>query len=212
MVRDPGSEASILLKIGLLPHLSGYFDIWDFHVWHPGISICSAPTLQFQTVPETMDILDWGTVWKSHFCYCFDYNTLKLWVCFSTKTKQARSHLHFAPTNFKNRWVDLENWTFEVAKVNLEIQVTSSIMQVVRTCVHSTCTGTRTQQHTGRCTSAGEWKTSKLLKPFCNFKRQVLQVYSTVFKVFWCKMKVRSCLFCFCWKPNSQFQSIVVKT
>ena len=212
MVRDPGSEASILLKIGLLPHLSGYFDIWDFHVWHPGISICSAPTPAVSNRTWNHGYPGLGFGLKITLLLCFDYNTLKLWVCFSRKTKQARSHLHFAPTNFKNRWVDLENWTFEVAKVNLEIQVTSSIMQVVRTCVHSTCTSTCTQQHTESCTSAGEWKMSKLLKPVCNFKRPVLQVYSTVFKVFWCKMKVRSCLFCFCWKPNSQFQSIIVKT
>ena len=158
MVRDPGSEASILLKIGLLPHLSGYFDIWDFHVWHPGISICSAPTLQFQTVPETMDILDWGTVWKSHFCYCFDYNTLELWVCFSAKTKQTRSHLHFAPKNFKNRWVDLENLTFEVAKWFQQFTRFSLASTRTSPCVLlRACTGTCTVHagtnhlHNARC-------------------------------------------------------------
>ena len=61
---------------------------------------------------------------------------------------------HFAPKNFKIGWVDLENETFEVTKINLKIMVTSSIKQVLRACLH----GSHTQWHTGSYASAGGWK------------------------------------------------------
>ena len=49
--------------------------------------------LQFQTVPETMDILEWGTVWKSHFCYVL---TTILWNCeFVFQQKQNKQDLTF---------------------------------------------------------------------------------------------------------------------
>ena len=157
-LRDPGSEASILLKIGLLPHLSGYFDIWDFHVWHPGISICSAPTPAVSNRTWNHGYPGLGYGLKITLLQCFDYNTLELWVCFSAKTKQTRSHLHFAPKNFKNRWVDLENWTFEVANwfqqfTHLSLASTRAALCVLLRACTGTCTvhaGTN-HLHNARC-------------------------------------------------------------
>ena len=129
----------------------------------------------------------------------------------NAETEQARPQLYFAPKIIKIHLVILENELIEVCML-----ISKHCQKLSRVCHALLCVLLIKRTFTKASIHIHVWRRyihviffDTFWNQHANFNQLILQNYQTVFDDFWCKMKLRTCLFCFCvffttfvyWKP-----------